>query len=160
MVVAIVPGMNATIKKSDVLSALARIALADATARTGAPRPGRALVWTERDVWLGLALEEARGEYQRALVKGQRLVSCNDLRGRAKDWRNRYLASTAALLARLDAAKIPYHISNGRLVVGSYGSYISRTVVCEPDDVVMCRASIRWSDWWQGGYRGGEECAS
>lgn len=52
------------------------------------------------------ALRQARGCYQRAILRGEQRISGSDLRGEARRWSGRYAASVANLLARCAAAGV------------------------------------------------------
>lgn len=60
--------------------------------------------------WLNLALNLARGSYQRGILRGQETISGSSLRGRAASYKRHYLASTSALLDRLRAAGVPFRV--------------------------------------------------
>lgn len=138
------------ITRTNVLAAAARVALTDALRRTGEPRPGRAVIWTEEDVYYDLAHDLARGSYQRAIVQRQRLVSGSDLRGRAKDWSRKYRASVEALLSRLDAAKIPHYTDGcGLLVVGRPDPRSTcQAATMHPRTLCAVSADTTWSRFW------------
>lgn len=69
------------------------------------------------------ALAQARGEWQRNVILGRETLGGSTLRGRAKSYAGRYQQSGRNLLARLDAAGIPYHIE-----LGPRGGYHSATL--------------------------------
>jgi hypothetical protein len=52
------------------------------------------------------AMRQARGRYQRAILRGEQRISGSDLRGEARRWSGRYAASVANLLERCAAAGI------------------------------------------------------
>jgi hypothetical protein len=58
------------------------------------------------------ALKCARGDYQRALVWGEPILS--GLRGRAKKWSARYSQSARNLMRRLDENGVRYELVRGR----------------------------------------------
>jgi len=70
------------------------------------------------------ALKCARGDYQRALVWGEPILS--GLRGRAKKWGARYSRSAWNLLRRLDQAGVSY-----RLEYGPRGGWHSARIIVD-----------------------------
>lgn len=70
------------------------------------------------------ACKLARGCYQRAILEGNEALSGSTLAGKAKGYGDRYKRSSAALLARLTAAGIPWSEERGEhgkriLVIGA-----------------------------------------
>ena len=53
-----------------------------------------------------LAMRQARGCYQRAILRGEQRISGSDLRGEARRWSRWYALSVANLLARCAAAGV------------------------------------------------------
>ena len=66
------------------------------------------------DKALERALEQARGPYQRDLLRGERRWSGADLLGKARQYASHYSLSRANLLDRLERAGIPHHMQRGK----------------------------------------------
>lgn len=73
--------------------------------------------WTEinlsDDKW-EIVWKQARGSYQRDLLKGNENLSGSTLRGKAKSYGGHYARSRNSLLARLDAAGITWSEKRGK----------------------------------------------
>lgn len=73
--------------------------------------------WTEDNLspeeW-DIAWKQARGCYQRDLLRGNENLSGSTLRGKAKSYGGHYARSRNNLLARLDAAIIPWSEKKGK----------------------------------------------
>lgn len=73
--------------------------------------------WTEihlEDAEWEIAWKQARGSYQRDLLRGNENLSGSTLRGKAKSYGGHYARSRNNLLARLDAAIIPWSEKKGK----------------------------------------------
>lgn len=69
------------------------------------------------------AIKLCKGSYQEDLLRGYEAVSGSTLKGEARRWGAKYRTSRDALLARMTAAKIAWHVEiqdHGRrvLVIG------------------------------------------
>lgn len=99
---------NKNIKRKDVIKAYIKIIL---------DNPSSA-IWTKEDIYFDLALSQARGCYQRNVVRGAQSLSGSDLKGKAKRWSGRYTVSRDNLLSRIRSASIPFRIIGGTSKTG------------------------------------------
>lgn len=77
---------------------------------------------------LDAALDIARGEYQRNVLRGIESLSGSTLRGRARNYSGKYAASRRNLLDRMTAAGVPWREERGAhgkriLVLGAEDPY-------------------------------------
>jgi len=97
------------------------------------------------EAFRAMALKCARGRYQRDLVEGNEAWNGSTLRGRARNWIGKYLASRNALLVRLKKADLDVIISGGTATIVPARRYMVKKILADNTRPMADRVVIVFS---------------